>query len=230
MVKFDTYANEYTRLLDASVAASGEDAAYFADYKARYLAERVAIRPNSKILDFGCGVGNVVAALARRLPGALIHGFDPSEKSLEQIDRKLKEQGRFTTDPDALDRDYDVVQIANVLHHVRPERRIEFLAQAVERLAPSGRLAVFEHNPANPFTRHVVDNCPLDKDAALLPAAETMALLTAVGLISVRRVYIVFFPRALRMARLLESRLGWCPLGAQYVVVGEKKRRNSSAV
>ena len=222
MAEFDGYAEDYDRLLKESVAASGEEPAYFADYKARYIAEKVAQHPKIKILDFGCGSGNVASALARRLPEATVHGYDPSRASLERIDAGLRARGCFTADTDSLDDDYDVALMAGVLHHVTPEERAGTLAQVAARLGAGGRLAVFEHNPANPLTRRAVDSCPFDKNAALLPAAETVVLV-AEEMIFLRRAYIVFFPRLLRMARPLESWLEWCPMGAQYVVVGQRK-------
>ena len=89
-------------------------------------------------------------------------------------------------------------------------------------ITPGGKLVVVEHNPFNPLTRKVVDACPYDKDAVLLQASETASLFGSAGLHSLRRDYIVFFPRILSFARFLERHLRWCPLGAQYVVIGRK--------
>ena len=98
------------------------------------------------------------------------------------------------------------------------------LAEACSRLRPGGSLVVFEHNPLNPLTRRTVDTCPFDKNAILLPATETRKLIAARGLILVKRDYIVFFPRAFSALRPLEAALGWCPLGAQYAVIGTRER------
>jgi hypothetical protein len=36
------------------------------------------------------------------------------------------------------------------------------------RLKEDGHFIIFEHNPINPVTRHLVKNCPFDADAVLL--------------------------------------------------------------
>jgi hypothetical protein len=38
----------------------------------------------------------------------------------------------------------------------------------------------------------------------------------------IRQEYIIFFPPSFRRLRIVERSLGWCALGAQYVVVSEK--------
>lgn len=223
MAEFDGYADTYNQVLEKSVAISGERAAYFADYKARFIAERVASGPDPKILDFGCGIGNVSVALRKFIPKATLHGYDPSAASIERANGENGDSADFYADPAALDGDYDIVLMAGVMHHIAPGRRSEVLQTIAGKLTSGGRLAVFEHNPLNPLTRKAVDACPYDEDAVLLAASETAALLAAAGLHSLRRDYIVFFPRVLGFARFLERRLGWCPLGAQYVIVGRKQ-------
>lgn len=220
--EFDAFAGDYNRTLRESLRASGETPDYFADYKARYLARRNLAGPDSKILDFGCGVGNLVGALRRLMPGVSVDGYDPSPASLEHIPTEVKGPGRFASDLADLPGGYDAVIMAGVLHHIQPEKRAGVIAEASSKLRPGGSLVVFEHNPLNPLTRRAVDTCPFDKDAILLPAPESVNLMTATGLISVQRGYIVFFPSMFRALRPLEPALGWCPLGAQYAVTGTR--------
>jgi SAM-dependent methyltransferase len=218
--EFDAFAGHYNRALRECLRASGETPDYFADYKAQYLVRRGSVGPDSRILDFGCGVGNLIGALRRRVPGVLVDGYDPSPASLEHVYADVKGLGRFSSDLADLPGAYDTVVLAGVLHHVQPEKRAGAVAEAVSQLRPGGSLVIFEHNPLNPLTRRVVDVCPFDKDAILLPARETVNLMIGTALISVQRDYIVFFPRAFRALRPLEPALGWCPLGAQYAITG----------
>jgi len=220
MAEFDSYADDYNRTVEQSISASGESPQYFAEYKVRHLMSRVPVGPASKVLDFGCGIGNLVTAFHHQIPGVSIDGYDPSSASLEKISPDFRKAGRFSTDLSELGTDYDTVVMAGVLHHIPPRDRASAIEQAVMRLRGGGSLAVFDHNPFNPVTRRVVDACPLDEDAILLPASETLGLMKDAGLISVRRDYIVFFPRILRALRPLEAALKWCPLGAQYAVIG----------
>ncbi len=220
-MSFDRFADRYTEILDQSVSFSG-GADYFSAMKAQYLAARLADRTGPKLLDYGCGVGLVTAQLAALLPTATLHGFDPSADSVARVPEPIQRRGRFTADPAALDVDYDLIFVANVLHHVPPPERPELVRGLAARLARGGQLVVIEHNPLNPATRLVVARCPLDEDAILLPRRETERHLRGAGLTVVRRDYIAFFPRALSALQPLERWLRGLPLGAQYAIVGAR--------
>jgi 2-polyprenyl-3-methyl-5-hydroxy-6-metoxy-1,4-benzoquinol methylase len=224
-MEFDRFAGDYEKILDRSVAASGEESAYFAEYKARYLARVVPPALGGRVLDFGCGVGLLAGFLARYLAPARLDGFDVSEESVRRVDPALAGRGVFTADAGRLASDYGLIVAANVLHHVARAERQETLRSLAGRLAPHGRLALFEHNPANPVTRRVVERCPFDDGVELLPPKESSRYLETAGLRVVRRDYIVFLPRALAWLRPLEPRLAWLPLGAQYAMIGEKEER-----
>lgn len=222
MSEFDQFSEGYRELLDRNVAISGETSEYFACYKARFIAEEVVPRPDCRILDYGCGIGLVCGQLKRRLPRARIDGYDVSRTSLDHLDATVRKEGTFTSDEGELGRDYDVVILANVLHHVALEGRLDTVSRAAELLGVPGKLVIFEHNPANPLTRRAVASCPFDKDARLLPPRETLRYLLQKEFRKIHLEYIVFFPRRLRWLRPLEPFLHWCPLGAQYVVTGNK--------
>ncbi len=222
MAEFDTHAANYREQVDRGVRWSGDGVDYFAQYKARYLARLVGADYAGKILDYGCGIGAVSACLADELPRATLHGFDVSSASVARIPDGLRQRGRFTSDSAELDDDYDLILVANVLHHVVPGDRPSFAESIAAALRSGGRALVFEHNPLNPLTRRVVASCPLDEDAVLLGSRETRRLLADAGFADVRREYVVFFPRPLARLRRLERFLSWLPLGAQYAVVGRK--------
>lgn len=219
--EFDAFSDTYKDEVDHSVSMSGEGTEYFAKYKARYIARWVTPEFSGKILDFGCGVGLLSASLREQLPSARVHGYDESASMVSRIESKVAGEGVFTSNLAELDRDYDLVVVSNVMHHIRRERRQETVVEIGRRLRRRGHIMVFEHNPMNPVTRWAVSRCAFDRDAVLLPPWETVAYLKAAGLGLVTRDYIVFFPRMLGWWRRLEPSLRWCPLGAQYVVVGE---------
>jgi len=219
MDEFDRYASDYTDLLDESVSASGYGWEYFADYKANYLAGLARLAPR-KILDFGCGIGLLSRCLVKRFPSAALHGYDVSSASVEKAAEALSGAGSFTTDLDSLDDDYDLVVAANVLHHVPVQERRQTVVDLAKRLSADGLLALFEHNPVNPLTRRAVDRCAFDDDAVLLSMHEAAGYVRQAGLHVARRDYIVFMPKRLAPLRFVEPLLSWCPLGAQYVVVG----------
>lgn len=218
--EFDSYAEKYEELLAHSIKISGEKPEYFAAYKASYLA-RLVPPDIRRVLDYGCGVGLLTNQLRLRFPKAQVDGFDPSPGSLARINPSLLTQGSFKSNPGSLDSAYDLIVMANVLHHVKPAERRNLVSEVASRLAPGGRLVVFEHNPYNILMRWAVAQCVFDGDAILLRRKESKFYLKWAGL-KTTSDYIVFFPRWLRWFRWFEQHLSWCPLGAQYVVVGTR--------
>jgi ubiquinone/menaquinone biosynthesis C-methylase UbiE len=218
--EFDRFAAGYEDMHAKSVAMSGEGTEYFASYKQKMLVRILGEGFDRPVLDFGCGTGNLSRLLVESF-GA-VHGYDPSAQSL-RFARERAPSATFFEDAEKLpDGHYGAVVLANVLHHVLPVDRPDLLRTLQAKTAPGGRLIVFEHNPYNPVTRQVVASCPLDEVAELISSRGIRRLLEAGGYGSVRREYIVFFPRALAALRRLEQRLSWLPLGAQVCVWGTK--------
>jgi SAM-dependent methyltransferase len=113
--------------------------------------------------------------------------------------------------------DCDLVFVAGVVHHVKPEAREHLLNNLVNCVKPGGYVIIFELNPLNPITRRLVKMCPFDSDADLISRAELRSLVRqSKDLEEIDSKYIVFFPPALRFLHLLERMMGWLPLGAQY--------------
>ena len=219
---FDRFAGDYQQVLNQSVAVSGENSSYFAEYKARYLRRMLPQNFSGKVLDFGCGIGLLASLLRKHFPEIRLDGFDVSEDSVRKVDSKLAVAGTFTSDSSRLGRDYQLIVMANVMHHIPSPQRLDVVGEVAGRLARGGLLAIFEHNPANPVTRWVVEHCPFDEDAVLLPPAEIRRYVGDARLSMKRSDYIVFLPHFLAWFRPVESGLRWLPLGAQYVIVAEK--------
>jgi 2-polyprenyl-3-methyl-5-hydroxy-6-metoxy-1,4-benzoquinol methylase len=214
---FDPYASAYEDLHRRSIRASGESTSYFAEYKLNCLLRFRATEP---ILDFGCGIGNLTEQLVRRYER--VHGYDPSPASLD-FARVRVDRATFHEDlddvPAAL---FETVVLSGVLHHVKPSERDALLLTAKEKLAPGGRIVVFEHNPFNPLTRRAVAACPFDDDAELLWPWQVRRTLARAGFVSVDLRYIVFFPKFLAVLRPLEPKLSGVLLGAQTMSTGVK--------
>ena len=219
---FDRFAGDYRQVLDRSIALSGEDSGYFAEYKARYLHRLLSPDFAGKALDFGCGIGLLSGFLKKHLGAIQFDGYDVSHDSVRKVDASLTAQGTFTCDAAQLARDYNLIVVANVMHHIPPSQRAEVVRDLAARLQPGGILAVFEHNPANPVTRWVVERCPFDDDAVLLAPREMLSYVAQAKLTPKRRDYIVFLPHFLAALRPIEFCLSWLPLGAQYAVLAEK--------
>jgi 2-polyprenyl-3-methyl-5-hydroxy-6-metoxy-1,4-benzoquinol methylase len=113
---------------------------------------------------------------------------------------------------------FDVIFVAGVFHHVPPPQRESVSKTLMDRLAPGGKVFVFEHNPYNPVTRRIVNTCPYDADAVLLKPAELKRTLKNAGMTLEKQAYCLFVPPSLPALRGLERHLGWLPLGGQYWV------------
>jgi 2-polyprenyl-3-methyl-5-hydroxy-6-metoxy-1,4-benzoquinol methylase len=222
MGNFDHFADSYQQVHTENIRVTGETSEYFARYKARYVARQVGARFSGRILDYGCGVGMISGYLKETLPLATIDGYDISDASLARVNPGIRAQGTFTSDWNQVGAAYDVIVIANVMHHIPPGERQEVISRLRDRLAPLGKLIIVEHNPRNPLTRWAVANCAFDDDAILLPTAEAKDYVSRSGLKILRRDYIVFFPRPLAWFRPTEPYLNWCPAGAQYALIAER--------
>jgi SAM-dependent methyltransferase len=216
--KFDAYAKDYERLHSSSITASGEQPAYFAEYKVDCIRRLVGAGYNEPILDYGCGVGSLTERLIRQF--GQVSGFDPSATSVAEA-RTRAATATFYDDPARIPQShFGIIILANVLHHVAPAERHDLVSSLAKCLQPGrGRLVVFEHNPYNPVTRRAVAACEFDDDAILLGPVELTRLLSRSGLVGARRRFIVFFPHALAGLRGLEPHLGWLPVGAQVMAV-----------
>jgi SAM-dependent methyltransferase len=149
-----------------------------------------------------------------------VHGYDPSLGSIERA-RARAPGAHFHADIGSVPDDYfGAAVLAGVMHHVPPAERLGLLGDVRRKLAPGGRVIVFEHNPYNPLTRRAVDACPFDDDAILLRPGSLRRLVRSAGFRDVRLDYIVFFPRFLAALRPLEPHLRRVFLGAQTMTIG----------
>jgi ubiquinone/menaquinone biosynthesis C-methylase UbiE len=231
--EFDAYAEQYDRLLNDSIRLSGESGEYFTEYKIRDLARLWQSLGRGheipQILDFGAGVGASIPSLQRHFPGATLTCADVSPRSLQLAERRFGSAAAFVVCSGSTlpfpDDTFDLAFAACVFHHIPPESQAGVLRELHRVLRPGGALLLYEHNAWNPVVIRVVNACPFDERAILIPAPTLRQRLQAAGFANVVATHRVFFPRPLRWLRWLEDWLGWLPLGAQYHVVGRKPSR-----
>ena len=116
---------------------------------------------------------------------------------------------------------FDLIFSSCVFHHIEADEHVGLFAQLRKRLAPGGRMAIFEHNPVNPVTRYIVATCPFDENAVLIPAPVFAARQRAAGFAKVSAAFTGFFPGSLKALRPLERYMTALPLGAQYYTLAQ---------
>lgn len=111
------------------------------------LFERYALPAQARILDAGCGTGEISSRLARMFPQAEVLGVDIIEAHLELARRRYAELGsrlRFERQSiyelTAADDSYDVAVCRHVLHSI--PRADEVVAELVRVTRPGGYLHV----------------------------------------------------------------------------------------
>ncbi|MDD3718817.1 MAG: class I SAM-dependent methyltransferase [Actinomycetota bacterium] len=110
------------------------------------IAERVEAGGGARVLDLGCGTGNIIALLRERFPRAALYGVDPAGKMVELAADRFREEplvqiweGEGTGIPFG-DAYFDYVVSNLALHHVLPDRRHACAAEIFRVLKPGGRL------------------------------------------------------------------------------------------
>lgn len=223
--EFDNIAEKYSELVEDGMILKGNDHEYFNQYKLFYLRPYFALyNGRAKVLDYGCGVGLLSQTIQDCFPKTVIHGFDVSSESIENVSDELRKRQNnlFTAEIGALHYDYDIAILSTVLHHVSLEERQQVIDNIYARLSIGGKLVIFEHNMLNPLTRKSVDACPFDKDAVMISLSQAKALLKHAGFENISSRYITFFPEQLRRLWGIDKYISWLPLGAQYMVVATK--------
>lgn len=217
---FDAYAKNYNTILSEQLNFFEEDNLYFAEYKIAKLKNLISFQPKH-MLDFGCGIGRSTLFLDQYFPHAQIYGCDISQESLLEAEKTVPSAHFFlTTALSEKPKTFDVIFVSNVFHHIQLSERSKTLELITQSSTPGGTIVVFEHNPYNPVTRHLVNTCPFDHDAILLRPKELKVLFKKAGVQNINLEYTLFFPAFLKRLRFLEKYLHFLPLGGQYVVSG----------
>jgi ubiquinone/menaquinone biosynthesis C-methylase UbiE len=113
----------------------------------RRLLDQAGVRPGQRVLEIGCGTGDLLLAAKQTQPAATVVGLDPDLSALARAGRKARRSGLAVQ----LDRGYadqlpyaddsvDVVLSSFMLHHVPVDQR-ELVIREVRRvLRPGGAL------------------------------------------------------------------------------------------
>lgn len=131
------------------------------------LIAQAELADGQRILEIGCGTGNLSIRAKRSQPGATVIGSDPDPLALRKAERKAAqltgirfERGYAQRLPYA-DGEFDRVLSSMMLHHLDEDAKTAAAAEVFRVLRPGGRLhlvdiggdAAHHHNHEGPIAR-----------------------------------------------------------------------------
>jgi ubiquinone/menaquinone biosynthesis C-methylase UbiE len=141
----------------------------------RELIGQAGLRPGQRVLEIGCGTGNVVVLIRSLSPSVDVVGLDPDPKALARAQRKVARLGAaiqldrgFSDELPYPERTFDRVLSSLMFHHLDVEVKRRTLAEVRRVLKPQGSFHLLDFGPApgdrglftRMFDEHVKDNSP----------------------------------------------------------------------
>jgi len=216
---FDDYVHSYELITQKNLFFFNKKRKYFDQYKIDIIKKKISTP--GKILDFGSGIGLATSLFIRNFRKSKIFAFDTSKKSLEFLKRKNPKIN--INKINVFKNKYDLITVFGVFHHIPVKKRIKNLKLLFSLLKSSGKIFIFEHNPYNPITRNIVNNCPYDIGVKLIAMKNFIKISRQNNFKIIDKGYCLFFPEFLKFFRKYEYFLKWLPLGGQYYIELSKK-------
>jgi ubiquinone/menaquinone biosynthesis C-methylase UbiE len=115
------------------------------------LAEQADLESAQRVLEIGCGTGNLALLVKRMRPQLEIVGLDPDSKALARANRKARRAGLaleldrgFADELPYPDAGFDRVLSAFMFHHLEADLRPATLREVVRVLRPGGSLHLLD--------------------------------------------------------------------------------------
>ena len=118
--------------------------AFYVESTTRETLKRLAVKPKDRVLDVGCGTGELLARLAARYPDATLAGVDPVPAMLEVARTKLSDKVDLRVGwADELpwpNNSFDVIVSCNMFHYItHPVAAVREMERVVR---PGGRIVI----------------------------------------------------------------------------------------
>ncbi|HLY32762.1 MAG TPA: class I SAM-dependent methyltransferase [Ktedonobacterales bacterium] len=124
----------------SSLRATPESRAARVKRQATLLTQHVARA--KRVLEVGCGRGDLLTYLAQRFPGVEFTGIDISEVKIDHVERAKTPNLTFLAgdcvEPPAPQHTYDLIISSQVLEHFHPDDTPKHLHAVCQLLAPGG--------------------------------------------------------------------------------------------
>ncbi|MEV6348181.1 class I SAM-dependent methyltransferase [Actinoplanes sp. NPDC051851] len=124
------------------------------------LLDRAGVRSGHRVLEIGCGPGDLLTALGRRVPEADLTGIDPDPAALRLARRTAARRRLAITYTEAFagelpfpDGSFDRVLSSYMLHHLTPPQKSQAFLEVRRVLRPDGELHVVDAHAATPGSR-----------------------------------------------------------------------------
>lgn len=128
---------------------------------------QVELFDGARVLEIGCGTGNITQRLKRARPGAQLTGMDPDPKALARAGRKFRNASGvrfdrgFAQELPYADESFDRVLSSMMLHHLDDDVKAAAVAEAFRVLRPGGSMHVVDMVGSHAASAH---------DGAVIPA------------------------------------------------------------
>ena len=136
----DPVVSEYAR----AAQHYDEKWAFYVEATTRETLRRMPVRPDSRVLDVGCGTGELLRRLRAKYPQAVLAGLDPVPEMLEVARGKLSGNEDLRVGyADSLPwraGSFDVVVSCNMFHYIT--HPVEALREMARVIRPGGALVL----------------------------------------------------------------------------------------
>ncbi len=121
------------------------------DAAKQQLIEQADLQPGQRVVDVGCGTGDLLVLIVKRHPDVEVIGLDPDPKALARARRKLDRAGLaaqldqgFSDELPYQDGSLHRVFSSFMFHHLGSDEKAKTLVEIRRVLAPSGRLHLLD--------------------------------------------------------------------------------------